>query len=111
MKLSDPRLREVVFKKHGGYCAYCGCKLKPRFCIDHIHSKHNGGSNKIENYNPSCFSCNSSKGTLSIEKWRKQLVHKIIQLNRDSSTYRAVKKFGLVKEINKDVIFYFEQHG
>lgn len=110
MQISDPRLRKIVFEKYGGRCAYCGCKLKLRFCVDHIHSKHTGGNNKIENYNPSCFSCNSSKSTLSIEKWRKQLSHKIVQLNRDSSIYRAVKRFGLVKEINKNVVFYFEHH-
>lgn len=111
MNISDKRLRKIVYDKYNGHCAYCGSKLKNRFCIDHIISKHNGGKNKIENYNPSCFSCNSSKGTLSIEKWRKQLVHKITQLNRDSSTYRAAKRFGLVKEINKNVTFYFENHG
>ena len=110
MKISDLRLRKIVFEKYNGRCAYCGCKLKSRFCVDHIHPKHKAGINKIENYNPSCFSCNSSKSTLSIEKWREQLVHKVIQLNRDSSTYRAVKRFGLIKETNKDVMFYFERN-
>ena len=118
MDISNLKLRKIVFDKYSGKCAYCGCDLKTRFTIDHIqpklrkmwYSKKEPGSNKLENYNPCCQSCNSSKNTLTIEDWRTQIKHKIFMLNRDSSTYRLAKRFGLIKETGIDVTFYFESH-
>jgi hypothetical protein len=67
------------------------------------------GINEIINYNPSCISCNSSKNELTIEKWRKELSLKIMRLNRDSSQYKLMKRFGLIKETGFPIIFYFEK--
>lgn len=115
--ISDKRVRTKVFDKYKGRCAYCGCRLGERFSVDHIkpklrHTRLRGreaGRDLIDNYNPSCFACNSSKSTLSLEVWRESIEHKIIQLNRDSATYRTAKRFNLVKQTNKQVVFYFEK--
>jgi 5-methylcytosine-specific restriction endonuclease McrA len=117
-KLSDKKVRASVFEKYNGRCAYCGCKLDARsFTIDHIiplrrHEKNPKiiGINSIKNYNPCCYSCNSSKSTFTVEKWREQISLKINVINRDSPTYRILKRFNLVKETNNDVIFYYEKH-
>lgn len=118
-RIDDKRIRDKVKRKYKGRCAYCGCKLNKSFTIDHIepklrnmyYSNREPGADVIDNYNPCCYPCNSSKGAMSLEKWRQNIKHKIIQLNRDSSTYRTAKRFGLVKETGNEVVFYFEKNG
>ena len=81
--------RILVFNKYGGKCAYCGCELQKGWHVDHIQAIRRGdsdksiemmnkarntplvrGENSIENYNPSCRSCNIWKSTYSIENSR-----------------------------------------
>ena len=120
--ISKPQIRDIIFKKYDGHCAYCGCLIKREsFTIDHINAKYRGfpewqikhqnlirGTDDIENYNPCCQSCNSSKSTLSIESWRKEITLKVGRLNRDVSGYRLLKRFGLIEEKQNPVKFYFE---
>lgn len=109
----------MVFKKYGGKCAYCGCELNEKnFNVDHINPLFRGfnqsqlkvkkGTSKIENLNPSCYSCNCSKSSYTIEQWREQLELKTKRLIRDSSQFRIALRFGLIKEVKKNVIFYYE---
>jgi len=112
--LSDKKLREFIFNKYGGKCAYCGCKLT-RFHIDHIrpikrYDMGNDDKTKLEilNLNPSCPSCNISKSYFELEDWRKELELKIERIKRDSPTFRHLLNFGLVKIVNYNVVFYFE---
>lgn len=111
--------RQMVFKKYGGKCAYCGCELNEKnFNVDHINPLYRGfnqsqlkvkkGTSKIENLNPSCYSCNCSKSSYTIEQWREQLELKTKRLIRDSSQFRIALRFGLIKEVKKNVIFYYE---
>lgn len=114
---NNPKIRDSIFQKFNGHCAYCGCKIsRNKFHIDHIKplKRHANpgeikGPNTLENYNPSCISCNSSKNSYSLEIWRKELSLKIMRLNRDSSQYCLMKRFGLIYESDKPVIFYFEK--
>jgi 5-methylcytosine-specific restriction endonuclease McrA len=114
--------RYLVFNKYGGKCAYCGCDLnKLNFNVDHINPLYRGwkqnqlkkekGTSKIENLNPSCFSCNCSKSSYSIDEWRKELELKTTRLLRDSSQFRIAERFGLVKINKKPLVFYFEKIG
>ena len=114
------KVRDEIFKKFNGHCAYCGCDIKrDNFQIDHIiplqrgttenHLKTERGSNELNNYNPSCISCNSSKGQMSFETWRKELALKKYRLNRDVPQYRLMKRFGLIREVKKSITFYFEE--
>ena len=73
--------RKLTFQKFNAKCAYCGCDINYQdFHVDHIVPKNRGynneqlsllglekGKNIIENYNPSCKQCNSSKSNLSID--------------------------------------------
>jgi 5-methylcytosine-specific restriction endonuclease McrA len=47
-------LREKVWKKYDGKCAYCGIYLVKGWNVDHIKSKIFGGTNDLDNLNPSC---------------------------------------------------------
>lgn len=113
---SNPLTRDLIFNKHNGHCAYCGCKIKRNsFCIDHIiplkrKSKNRTyGLNVIENYNPSCSTCNTSKNSHSIDEWREKLQSGLGNLN-SVAKYVLLKRFGIIRETNRPVIFYFENH-
>jgi 5-methylcytosine-specific restriction endonuclease McrA len=117
--------RIIVYQKYNGKCAYCGVDLSLKnMQVDHIEplfrgytqielDKHNRqkGKNNINNYNPSCGSCNASKSTFTIEQWRKQIEHKIICLKRDSSNFRILQRFGIVSINEVEVKFYFEKES
>lgn len=111
--------RLSILNKFGGKCAYCGCDIQyNNFHTDHIVPKNREKGvysyydplkiDNVDNLNPSCGSCNSSKSCMSIEEFREHIINRLFRLNRDSSHYQICKRFELVKETNKEVIFYFE---
>lgn len=51
----------------GGLCVYCG--INTATTRDHIIPLSRGGSNTIDNINPSCLICNDSKGTKLLSEW------------------------------------------
>ncbi len=59
--IGKKKIREFIFKRDNYKCLCCGSDKK--LSIDHIHSVHLGGENKISNLQTLCKSCNSSKGT------------------------------------------------
>lgn len=60
---------EEVCKRHLWACAYCHRPTK-KLTADHAVPLARGGTNRIENIVPACRSCNSSKGTKSVEQYR-----------------------------------------
>lgn len=120
----NKQTRLKVFNKYNGKCSYCGCEiLANKFHVDHIEAKFRGttsesleqigrkkGSDSIENLNPSCASCNSSKSTFTLEQWRNEIGLKIKRIERDSSTFRILNRFGLISINDKPVTFYFEDY-
>ena len=101
--------RAEVYHKYNGHCAYCGCDITLKTMqIDHIHPKYLGGEDKIENYNPSCRSCNNRKQTLSVESFRKELLMAHERLLRDNTTYRIANRFGYLGKTKERIVFYFE---
>ncbi len=103
--------RIEIHQKYGGRCAYCGAEIKLKgMQVDHIHAKYLGGEDVLENFNPSCRSCNNRKQTFSIEGFRKELEMAHERLLRDCTTYRIANRFGLVGELKHSVKFYFEEY-
>lgn len=121
--------RETVFWKTNGKCAYCGCELQKGWHVDHVealgrNSKyckdkkrfvHDGTCNKpqndhIDNYMPSCPSCNITKSGMSVQSFREYIERTVTILNANHyAAYRFAKRYGLVAETPKPVVFYFEQ--
>lgn len=103
-------IRKAVYEKYDRHCAYCGCELEYKdMQVDHIESLYaHNGENDISNYNPACRMCNFYKSTMSIEDFRKQLGKLTGRLEKQF-IYRLAKKYGLIKEINKPIKFYFER--
>ena len=115
MKSKD---RQTVFDKFGGRCAYCGDPLAKGWHVDHIEPIVRGISDSsvceyperetIENYNPSCASCNIIKSSMSLETFRSNIKMFVESLNKYHTQYKFAKRYGLVTETNIPVKFYFE---
>lgn len=109
--------RQQIYDKYNGRCAYCGCELPERWHADHkepIRRNPDGSmlhperDNILNNYNPSCPSCNIVKNSLSIEHFRELIQGFVKSLNRDSTQYKFAKKYELIEETGIEVKFYFE---
>ena len=62
----------------------------------------------IDNQNPACASCNINKHSMDIESFREQIKGFMKHLNEVNTQYKIAKRYGLVKEEAKPVVFYFE---
>lgn len=110
------KLREQVYQKSNGHCAYCGCELEIKdMQVDHVLSvarakwiKDELDLNNIDNLMPSCRSCNYYKDTCSIETFRKNL-STLMERVRKQYIFRLAEKYGMVQEMNWDGKFYFEK--
>lgn len=125
MKSLSQEKRRYIYDMFDGKCAYCGCDiLYSKFHVDHITPKYRGmtqeqmdrygynavkGKDIMENYYPSCASCNSSKSAHSLEFWRKELYAKKERIKRDVPTFNLLLRFGCIVEIDKPIVFYFEK--
>jgi 5-methylcytosine-specific restriction endonuclease McrA len=121
-RIDNKKIREKIFNKYNGHCAYCGCELSiDKFTIDHIEPKFRGYTNdqlqkynrnkgkcSVENFNPCCQSCNSSKSTFTLEKWRDEINKKFERCKRDNSNFRLLLRFGMIK-YDPNFKFYFEK--
>lgn len=112
--------REFLYGKYGGKCAYCGCDLPKRWHADHIEPirrnvdgtmEHPERHGVMDNYNPSCPSCNIIKKQHTLEQFRDLISGFIKSLNNYSVQYKFAKKYGLIKETEEKVVFYFEKYN
>lgn len=127
MKLTKQQ-RQQLHAKYNGKCAYCGDPLPDRWAADHIEpiqrnyyyckerKRHvqdgtciNPDLDTFDNLAPSCPSCNTIKGSSTLEGFRRTIRGFTKSLNRDSTQYKFAKRYGLVQEVEKDVVFYFEK--
>lgn len=101
------RLR--VYNMYGGRCAYCGKPIKYEdMQVDHMVPLYNGGADNEENYVPACRMCNHYKSTYTVEKLREQLGMLQERLRKDY-IYRLALQYGLVREAENKVTFFFEK--
>jgi len=114
--------RLYIFNKFGGRCAYCGCQLQKGWHVDELlpvrrnfdlKGKYDGTCLhperlNINNQMPSCPSCNINKNSMSLEEFRSLIKGFMKHLNEVSTQYKIAKRYGLVKEIDIDIKFYFE---
>lgn len=119
--------RDKIKKKFKKRCAYCGEKLGEGWNVDHVIPKSNfadtirenaqpeflkhlkiGDVNHEDNLFPSCSSCNRYKDSYSIRKFRNELSKLVGRLNDRVTIYRIAKRFGLIKERDIKIVFFFE---
>jgi hypothetical protein len=133
MKKAD---RQKVYDKYGGKCAYCGCDLVNGWHVDELLPVVRGWKYQrddkgrvmvndkgkdiktsymefperlhIDNQMPACASCNIQKHSQSLEGFRQNISGFINSLNKYHNQYKFAKRYGLVEETGKTVVFYFE---
>lgn len=103
-------IRQLVYNKCNGHCAYCGCELEYKdMQVDHIVAVGRGGSNDIDNLLPSCRQCNYDKHKKTIEGFRKRISKELYKSLERVFVYKLAKKYKLVEEKPRTVKFYFEE--
>lgn len=116
-KIIPKKVREAVYQKYDGHCAYCGKEIGYKdMQVDHLipvqrerFGKHTEEQIEcFENYTPSCRRCNSYKRAHSLEVFRKYIEEIPVKLYRDSYIYKVGLDYGLVEDHSHKVKFYFE---
>ena len=117
-KSLSKKVREAVYNKYEGHCAYCGKVLKPKdFQVDHLIPVQRERFGKyteeelerFENYMPTCRRCNHYKRAHSLETFRKMIEKIPSKLFRDSYIYKVVLDYHLLEAHDHKIIFFFEQ--
>jgi len=116
------KVRNRLYHKYNGHCAYCGCKLQSGWHADHLipirrnvdlHGNllglENPENDTEENLMPSCPSCNINKHSGSIEDFRNLVSNFVDSLNKQSVQYKVAKRYGQIKETRTQIVFYFEK--
>ena len=117
-KTVPKKIREAVYLKYDGHCAYCGKKLEYKeFQLDHLIPKQREQFKKyteeqiecFENYMPSCRRCNHYKRAHTLESFRQMIEEIPAKLQRDSYIYKVGRDYNLIVEWPQKIKFYFEQ--
>lgn len=118
------RIREAVYAKYDGHCAYCGCEIEYRqMQVDHVKSLYwNSIDNhfvdnpdivqddSLDNLLPSCRQCNYYKAEADIEGFRSKMRNTLERTCRDSFQVQLAMKHGILEYKPWDGKFYFEKH-
>ena len=103
------KMREDVYAKCDGHCAYCGCEISMKeMQIDHLEPFYNGGKDNIENLMPSCRQCNFYKSAFYLITFRSE-IHKLLERCKKLFIVRLAIKYGILTVRNWDGVFYFER--
>lgn len=116
-KAIPKKVREAVYNKYDGHCAYCGKELEPKgWQLDHLIPYQRGRWKKyteeeiecFENYMPACRRCNHYKRAHSLEVFRRYVEEIPMKLYRDNYIYKVGLDYGLVEAHEHKIKFYFE---
>lgn len=105
-------IRQNVYEKYNGHCAYCGKKIEYKdMQVDHFVAKkgwHENGSDDISNLMPACRMCNHYKRANSLETFRRY-IEEIPKKLKQNYIYKVGVAYGNVVENEKPIEFYFEK--
>ena len=125
----NKKKRIHIYNKLNGSCGYCGKKIELKdMQVDHIIPQLNYEMSIRNNWRvpaflahltiadmhcddnllPTCRVCNKWKNAHDLELFRSELQEQLKRLNERSSNYRIAKKYGLINETPKPIIFHFE---
>ena len=104
-------IRQQVYEKYGGHCAYCGKALEYKeMQVDHMIPLRSGGADNMENYMPACRRCNHYKRGSSLETFRRMIEKIPEKLQRDSYIFKVGVDYGFFEAWDRSVTFYFESY-
>ena len=102
--------RQKVYDKYNGHCAYCGKPISIKdMQVDHILPKRNGGTDDIDNLNPSCRLCNHYKRAADTETFRNVLLGELIKKLMKIYIFRVALDYGIISINGWDKKFYYEK--
>lgn len=116
-KTIPKKVREAVYNKYDGYCAYCGKEIEYKeMQVDHlipVQRERFGRYTEeqiecFENYMPACRRCNHSKRSYSLENFRKFVEEIPRKLKERNYIYKVGLDYGLIEDHSQKVKFYFE---
>ena len=70
---------------------------------------HKPENDTIDNIVPACAACNLFKGVFSVEDFRAEILIQTERARKKSVNFRTAERFGLIKETNNNVVFWFER--
>ena len=119
--------RQLVYDKYNGHCAYCGKEITLKdMQVDHAipimwyvygtkeqrksigQMMSDGAMDSLENYMPSCRSCNYYKGMNDIEGFRTKIKTILEHTCCSSFQTRLAMQYGIITYHPWDEKFYFE---
>lgn len=130
------KIRQIVWNKSQGICWYCGTELPEKgWHVDHVQpvlrqseivpyeqrknpyasevkftgTLTNPDKDNVDNMVPACAPCNLFKSTFSLEEFRQQIAAQPERGSKSSVNVRTAERFGLIKVVDKPVVFWFEE--
>lgn len=122
------RQRDALRAMFGGRCAYCGCELGKTMHADHVEPcirlttdpwsrplpveerrLMKPERNTVANMMPACPPCNLHKGGYDLEGWRDIIQRSADIIRKQTSTFKAGERFGVINVSTAPVTFYFER--
>ena len=114
MMAFNKAVRQSVYEKYSGRCAYCGKKIAYKdMQVDHFIPKRGwaeSGSDDVSNLMPSCRMCNHYKRANPLELFR-TYIQEIPKKLRQNYIYKIGVAYGNVIENEKPIVFFFEKDG
>lgn len=116
-KAIPKKIREAVYNKYNGHCAYCGKELAPKgWQLDHLIPYQRERWKKyseeeiecFENYMPACRRCNHYKRAHSLEVFRRYIKEIPEKLKETNYIYKVGLDYGIIEEHPWNGLFYFE---
>lgn len=105
-------VRDQVWDKTSGHCAYCGLVLKSKgWHVDHVIPVAGGGPDDICNFMPACAKCNNYKTSMSLEQFRRELSLQVTRARKYSVNFRLAEVYGQITVHETPIVFYFEKLG
>ena len=121
------KLRQQVYEKYGGHCAYCGKKIEYKdMQVDHADITYgrafygmdtkraqeaitDNSINDIENLMPACRQCNFYKGMDNIDYFRRKIKNTLEHSCVNTFQAKLAMQYGIIKHHEWDGLFYFEK--
>ena len=101
--------RVKVYNKYNGHCAYCGEKIEYKdMQVDHLNPLRLGGVDEMENYMPSCRSCNHYKRGNNLEGFRRMIEEIPYKLYKNNYIFKIGVRYKHVKATIRKIKFHCE---
>ncbi len=116
----NKRVREAVYEKYNGHCAYCGRPIAYKdMQVDHfipqslecifVAGEYQGidSVDDLKNLMPACRMCNHYKRAHSLDTFRRY-IEEIPKKLRENYIYKIGVAYGNIVEDEKPIRFFFE---